>query len=159
MRFPRLFLLSLSLLMLLLAGSSVLVDPYGAFRSTRIEGLNQYKPTALPFMRLVKPYHVNWLDYDVLVTGSSRAGRGIDCEYFLRRGQTCYNAGLTGGGTGFFAGKGGFTTAFAGFSATNPSAAGPSSPTAGMGAPAGFSPGTVLVGSRLKSMTTAVSAS
>lgn len=97
-RYLRPFLLTLSVLLLVLAVFSCRVDPYGAFRAARIPGFNQYKPVALPFMRLVKAYHVNWLDYDVLVTGSSRAGRGIDCRYFVDRGESCYNAGLTGGG-------------------------------------------------------------
>jgi hypothetical protein len=85
-------------ILLVLAVFSAVVDPYAAFRTRRIEGVNKYKPMALPFIRLVKPYHVNWLNYDVLVTGSSRAGRGIDCRYFQSRGERCYNAGVTGGG-------------------------------------------------------------
>jgi len=97
-KFPRIFLLGLSVILLILALFSIVIDPYAAFLTPRIEGVNKYKLTALKYMRLVKPYHVNYLDYEVLVTGSSRAGRGVDCRYFLARGERCYNSALTGGG-------------------------------------------------------------
>ncbi len=82
----------------LLAVSSIVIDPYAMFGTARVEGLNKYKLTAINYMRVVKPYHVGFRDYDVLITGSSRIGQGLDCRVYTEQGLVCYNSALPGGG-------------------------------------------------------------
>jgi hypothetical protein len=73
-----------------------LADPYGIFNSFRIENLNKYKPDAKEYLRLSKPYHINYREPEILLLGTSKVARGLPCNLFDSAEKKCYNAGLPG---------------------------------------------------------------
>jgi hypothetical protein len=93
-KFTRTFLYSLLLLLTGTALINVVVDPFVAFRAPRLDGINVHQPAAMRHMRITKPYQIQRQDFDVLITGSSRGGRGFDCQFFISRGQSCFNSSL-----------------------------------------------------------------
>lgn len=83
--------------LLMLGGAAIMtvsIDPYVMFRFPRVENYNKYKPVAIKFIRVVKPYHTSLLEYETIITGTSRTAQGLHCRYFYDKGATCYNASL-----------------------------------------------------------------
>jgi hypothetical protein len=81
-----------------LASFNFIVDPYSFFNLASIEGVNQYKTYGRK-IRLRKPIHVYLRKPSVVILGSSRGGRGLQCKDLVIDGKQesdCYNASIRG---------------------------------------------------------------
>ena len=94
-RFNLTFLLVFTFTALLLSIFSLVIDPYVLFDSQRINDVNRYKPFGLPHIRLSKAYRVTGGQFDTLILGSSRTGRGLQCKMIDPSVTSCYNASTT----------------------------------------------------------------
>ncbi len=77
------------------------VDPFGMYRSPRIEGLNAYKPEIQHRMRLYKAFEVRRVRPRSLILGTSRTHVGVSCghEALRRLEAPCYNLAFDGATT------------------------------------------------------------
>ena len=94
-RFNLTFLLVFLFAVLVLSIFSTVMDPYVLFDTQRINAVNRYKPTGLSHIRLSKAYRVAGGQFDTLILGSSRTGRGLRCNMIDPAGGSCYNASTT----------------------------------------------------------------
>ena len=94
-RFNYTFLLVFISVVLVLSMFSLVMDPYVLFDSQRINDINRYKPAGLRHIRLSKAYRVTGEQFDTLILGSSRTGRGLQCSMIASAGASCYNASTT----------------------------------------------------------------
>ena len=74
--------------------ANVVIDPYGIWGSSGIEGLNTRKPLYVQFERIYKAYAVRRLKPQGIVLGSSRAARGIDPDHPAWPTDNNYNLAL-----------------------------------------------------------------
>ncbi len=93
--FSKAFLALFVLLLAVAASFALVIDPYALFDTPRMEGVNRFKPLGLRHIRLSKAYRVNGAEYEVLILGSSRTGRGLNCDMLSDRARSCYNASST----------------------------------------------------------------
>lgn len=93
--FSRTFLVTFAAAALAIAAFNALMDPYVLFDTPRIDNVNRYKPTGLNFIRLSKGHRVSSGQYETLILGSSRTGRGLNCELLGYADDDCYNASTT----------------------------------------------------------------
>jgi hypothetical protein len=93
--FSRFFVISLAGVLLPIAAVNWAMDPYALFDTQRIDNFNRYKPTALNFVRLSKGHQVNAGQYETLILGSSRTGRGLNCSMLGYQDERCFNASTT----------------------------------------------------------------
>lgn len=82
----------------IVGGVNYLVDPYGFFSSTRIDGFNSLKPKAGQRTQVVKPYQVMRVKPRTLIVGNSRPEMGIDPQSVCwgQADLPAYNLGLPG---------------------------------------------------------------
>jgi hypothetical protein len=93
--FSRTFLVTFTVAVLCIAAFNALLDPYVLFDTPRVDNVNRYKPTGLNFIRLSKGHRVSSGHYEALILGSSRTGRGLNCELLGYADGGCYNASTT----------------------------------------------------------------
>lgn len=80
-RYLRLWLVLAGVLVLLVAGVNLVVDPYGLFRLLDAPGFNTLKPNAGAHGATVKAYQVLRVRPRGLILGNSRAEVGLDPEH------------------------------------------------------------------------------
>ncbi len=88
-------LLALLLPYVLVAAFNTLVDPFGLWELTRVNGVNRFKSTFTDGLSLTKPHALQWRQPAVLLLGTSRVGEGLSCT--MLDSNHCYNAALPGG--------------------------------------------------------------
>lgn len=95
-RFSIVFLL----LILAFGGLNYLIDPYGLFGTSRVDGLSKIKPAAATHLRLSKPYQVRRYQPKTLIAGNSRPEMGMDPAHacWPDSFRPVYNLGLPGVG-------------------------------------------------------------
>lgn len=87
-RYLQLWLVVVLTFLSLMAALNYLVDPYGMFDTSRVNGLNASKPAAGAHVRLAKPYQVTGFTPRAIISGNSRPEMG------LNPANTCWPAGL-----------------------------------------------------------------
>lgn len=97
----RLWLIATALLLLLVAGFNLVVDPYGIFRLVDAPGFNAVKPQAGNHGAMVKAYQVTRVKPRALILGNSRAEVGFDPEHraWPEAARPVFNLALPGTGT------------------------------------------------------------
>ena len=90
--FSRTFLVTFTVAVLCIAAFNALLDPYVLFDTPRVDNVNRYKLTGLNFIRLSKGHRVSSGHYEALILGSSRTGRGLNCELLGYADGGCYQA-------------------------------------------------------------------
>jgi len=97
----RLWLIATALLLLLVAGFTLVVDPYGIFRLVDAPGFNSVKPQAGNHGAMVKAYQVTRVKPRALILGNSRAEVGFDPEHraWPESARPVFNLALPGTGT------------------------------------------------------------
>ena len=91
-------LVSLTVVLVLIAGINWFVNPFDIFRSAEIEGFNKYKPALGRYERLSKTYQVRKLKPDYIILGSSRAV-AIPADYLVPDRMNGFNLALASGST------------------------------------------------------------
>ena len=84
------------LIVLLVGGFNLIVDPYDIFDSPKIEGFNANKPEIESIQRVYKAIKQNSAKTDILLIGTSRTDRGLDPANKNIK-QDAYNSSINSG--------------------------------------------------------------
>jgi len=82
------------MLLIVIGGINLVVDPYSFFNVASLRGINAYKTFGLK-LRLRKPVHIYQRRPEILIMGSSRGGH-LRCDYLTPEVGHCYNGSLRG---------------------------------------------------------------
>ncbi|HEY9647433.1 MAG TPA: hypothetical protein V6C88_13730 [Chroococcidiopsis sp.] len=95
--FNGMFLAAAALPLVVVGAFNIAIDPYGAFNSPAIAGINQAKPEKFKQDMLVKAIEVTQKHPDLILLGSSRVQWGIDPHYpGFSEARSPYNLALQG---------------------------------------------------------------
>ena len=94
--FNRLFLGTVLLSILGVGGLNIWLDPYGVFKTHKVQGLNQDKPRQRDNDRIFKTTDIIYTKPKTIIIGSSRVRQGIDPNHPALRDTPVYNLGLNG---------------------------------------------------------------
>lgn len=97
-RYVRFMLSGTALMVFLVAGVNVFVDPYAVFGTPRVAGINEFKPFAGDRGRVGKLHQVLRVKPNGLIVGNSRAEMGISPEHpcWPAAARPVYNIALPG---------------------------------------------------------------
>ena len=100
-RYLTFLALSFAGTLLLVAGFTRLMDPYGYWGGPELAGLNRYKPAAGRHLEAVKLRQIVRVQPATIVAGNSRVATGFDPESpaWAAEAKPVYNLGLPGAGT------------------------------------------------------------
>jgi hypothetical protein len=91
--------ITLLLVLALVGGTNLLIDPYGRIQILDVEGFNQIKIAPKRNSRQGKALYLQQCDYDVIIQGSSAAEIGLSPSSTWFDGKAVYNAALQASST------------------------------------------------------------
>lgn len=100
-RYLSTWFIATSLMLIVVAATNLVVDPYGIFRLVDQPGFNSIKPAAAKHGDMSKAYQVLRVQPRTLILGNSRAEVGLDPNHpaWPQSVRPVYNAALPGTGT------------------------------------------------------------
>lgn len=100
-RYLSTWFIATSLMLIVVAATNLVVDPYGIFRMVDQPGFNSIKPAAAKHGDMSKAYQVLRVQPRTLILGNSRAEVGLDPNHpaWPQSVRPVYNAALPGTGT------------------------------------------------------------
>jgi hypothetical protein len=100
-RYLILLAMSFAGILMLVAGFTRVINPYGYWEGPSIEGLNRYKPSAGRHLEAVKLRQIVRVQPATIVAGNSRVGAGFDprSQSWPADAHPVYNFGFPGVGT------------------------------------------------------------
>jgi len=90
------FIYSTIFLFFITISTQIIVDPYGIFKITHIDGINDKTYLNKSKGRIENSLHLKIYDYETIIMGTSRAQVGIDISNINFENTNVYNASLSG---------------------------------------------------------------
>lgn len=93
--------IAMGILLAMVAGLNLLINPFGFYELTPIDGVNVYKPEIFTRVRLFKAFEVRRIRPETIILGSSRTHVGLSCSHQSLKSlnESCYNLAFDGATT------------------------------------------------------------